>query len=495
MKHRFLLILFLAFGISANAQIKNGIRISSYTDNHSSSAQVDFIKNHFDYVMTPVLSSEMRDKYSTVELLLYRSIRGAWADTSQFDWNHLDTCENMFCHSDSAVQDTSTRIMTIYSSYLMDGKDLISPDAPDATDHWMNYYAETASNQVYTYNYDGLFMDSAGHKLNTDELNDPMPWDYSSESWRDTRYTDLSFVKSYLPDKLVIFNGLHSGNGADSSLKLTDGGMWEDFVYDCNTGAYKGVGNWWNAITCMQNNRDIAKLILAVKKPGLVSNDTARIFVVASYFLVANENILLTLSDYSYNNTIQYYPEYDIDLGEPKADYQMLSDTLFMRDFTNGLVLVNPFSDKTKSYVLDKTYYKIYPIGGGIINEDGDYDGQLTYDTITGTVTIPPTSALILKDSVTATNVVTDEINELSLKYYPNPFKNRISIEFTLKESSTVSISIFNIKGQRVKDIVDNRILSANKHRFEWNSKSISGTYICVLTINGKRIVKEVVKD
>ena len=70
---------------------------------------------------------------------------------------------------------------------------------------------------------------------------------------------------------------------------------------------------------------------------------------------------------------------------------------------------------------------------------------------------------------------MTDKINELSLKYYPKPFKNRITIDFILKESSTV------LRDSKKRDIVNNRILLAINIRFEGNSKSIPGTYFVFL--------------
>jgi len=88
----------------------------------------------------------------------------------------------------------------------MNGSDLVDKNAADATDHWVSYYAVTAADQVHTYHYDGLFIDSAGHLLKASWLKKGvLPWDYSDSAWRDGRYAALSFIKSYFPDKLVVF--------------------------------------------------------------------------------------------------------------------------------------------------------------------------------------------------------------------------------------------------------------------------------------------------
>jgi len=369
-----LIILLLLFKLNnpvIGQQIFKGVRISYPV----SDAQINFINNHFDFVLTPFLSNQIRESFQKPELFLYRSIQGTWTDFNQFDWNHINSNENMFCHSDSADQSESTRILTIWDSWLMEGKDFVDSLAADAMNHWVNYYAVTASNQVHTYDYDGLFIDSAGHKLGEGAVNGIMPWDYSADTWRDGRYAALSFIKTYLPDKKVIFNGLHSGNGADSSLSLTDGGMWEDFVYDINDGSYKGVKKWWDAILCMQNNRDSSYLVLVIKKPGLISDIQARIFSVASYLLISSPNVVLTLSDWSDVPSLQYYPEFDISLGYPIGDFTMREDSLFIREFEHGIALVNPSSSLSKTYELGKEYHKIVPVGGGLIDSTGSYDG------------------------------------------------------------------------------------------------------------------------
>ncbi len=482
--------------LNLNAQIKNGIRISFLTDNFTTEAQENFINTHFDYVMTPVLSDEMREKYDSVSLFLYRSLRGTWPDTLQFDWNFITTNENMFCHYDSTDQSSNTRILTKYGSYLMNGNDLVSDTASDALNHWINYYAVTASQQVDSFNYDGLFMDSAGHKLDPDELADStqMPWDYSDSAWREMRYADIAFVKAYLPDKTVIFNGLHSQNGADSSLHLCDGGMWEDFAFNCDNGNYKGVGTWWQAITCMQDNRDFAKLILTVKKPGLNRDTNARIFSVASYLLIENENTILTLSDYDSASYIQYYPEFQIDLGNASDDFYYNEDSVFIREFENGLVLVNPFSDETKTYELPKTYYKVSPVGGGTIDSSANYNAYLSYQEISGSVTLPPVSAIILKDTAVE-NIVKTKINNYSLKTYPNPFDNNITIEFNLTKKSKATLIISDENGKTVKTIISKKKLQAGNHSFSFNTSSLpKGLYICTLKTNSIRISQKVLK-
>jgi len=51
---------------------------------------------------------------------------------------------------------------------------------------------------------------------------------------------------------------------------------------------------------------------------------------------------------------------------------------------------------------------------------------------------------------------------------YPNPFNPLTRIDFSLKNSAPVALEIFNIKGQRVKTLV-NDVLSEGNHSVIWN--------------------------
>ena len=347
-----------------------GIRISSEV----TGAQVDF--SHYKYAMTPFLSEEVRSKVQGPQLLLYRSIQSTWTGFDHFNWSHIDAHENMFCHHNGS------RIPTVYGSWLMNGSDLVDPESPDALNHWINYYAATASDQVYTYNYEGLFIDEASHRLQPSVVFGVMPDGYSDEEWRDARYAALQFIKSYLPDRVVVFNGLHSGNGAEGSLNFTDGGMWEVFAFRTSDGTYYGEDKWLEVMELAQEHSGDKFISIVSKKEGLTGDIQSRIFITASYLLVANENVVLYMSDLSYETTtILYYPEYRLDLGEPLANYTE-SNGLYMRSYGGGIVLVNQSATENRTYTLSETYSLVVPVGGGPVHESGAWIGTITYQTV-----------------------------------------------------------------------------------------------------------------
>jgi len=354
-------------------------------------AQVDFINKHYDYVTTPVLKDEIREQVQGPKLFLHRSIQGTWTNFDHFDWAHIDTHENMFCHHNG------NRIITIWNSWLMDGSDLVDPSEPDALNHWINYYAVTASEQVHNFNYDGLFIDSASHRLVRSTVYELMPDDYSDENWRDSRYTALEFIKFYFSDKTVTFNGLHSGNGAEHSLALTDGGMWEGFAFKDGE-YYVGEEQWKEVIELAERNNEEKIISIVSKKYHLTSDIQARMFVLASYLLVSNQNVLLTMIDLNYDQleSIYYYPEYEINLGIPLGSYTIKDNTIYERKFEKGIVLVNPSSIESYTYSLDKEYNKVVPEGGGVLQEDGTCKGSLTYEAVNNEIVLPPISGVVL---------------------------------------------------------------------------------------------------
>ncbi len=60
------------------------------------------------------------------------------------------------------------------------------------------------------------------------------------------------------------------------------------------------------------------------------------------------------------------------------------------------------------------------------------------------------------------------------IKVYPNPFNPKTTIEFNLRRESFVNASIYNAKGQLVKNMIS-KILSSGNHTITWNGLDNSG--------------------
>ncbi len=76
---------------------------------------------------------------------------------------------------------------------------------------------------------------------------------------------------------------------------------------------------------------------------------------------------------------------------------------------------------------------------------------------------------------------------------YPNPFNPLTDISYTIPTATTVRISVFNITGQKVADLVNSR-QSAGTHRLTWDASAFpSGVYFIRLQANGSWDMKKCV--
>lgn len=81
--------------------------------------------------------------------------------------------------------------------------------------------------------------------------------------------------------------------------------------------------------------------------------------------------------------------------------------------------------------------------------------------------------------------------SQLVLSNFPNPFNPSTTIEFSIKSDSRVELSIYNVKGQKIKILVNNE-LNQGAHSIIWkgddefNKPLSSGIYLYKLNINGK---------
>ena len=60
---------------------------------------------------------------------------------------------------------------------------------------------------------------------------------------------------------------------------------------------------------------------------------------------------------------------------------------------------------------------------------------------------------------------------------YPNPFNPTTIIEYDLPYSSTTNLTVFNIKGQRVRTLIDER-QSAGNHTVTWDGRDSHGDVV-----------------
>ncbi len=93
-------------------------------------------------------------------------------------------------------------------------------------------------------------------------------------------------------------------------------------------------------------------------------------------------------------------------------------------------------------------------------------------DAIDPAIVIPVT----VNAAVPNDDPVTPAVTELEGNY-PNPFNPETAIRFSTRESGRVRISIYNVRGQLIRELVDED-LAAGYHRVVWNGRDSNGNSV-----------------
>lgn len=378
-----------------------------------SQAQIDFLNSNYDYLRVFRPIQEFREVID-IPIFLYRTIAGAGTLDSGYtdtwiDGDYMNMHEDMFLHS-AVSSRADKRFENPFGRWATNVCDF-GESAKEGVDHWVNYYTSRAVEDIYSVNYDGLFIDSAEHELDSKW---PIPEmeslveNYSNEDWVICLRNAFAHIKAKMPDKTVIFNGLHRGSAdAVESLEYVDGGFHEEFLYSWYRGneeGYFGKQNWISIIETIEKVKE-SKIIRLLSSPrGSKLDDIikTRMFILGSYLLVSNENVYISFNDHDLKDQEEWFdgiprlPEFDIRLGKPLGAYYE-KDDIYIREFEDGLVIVNPDERATYNYHLDNTCYKVIPEGVNVVDKNGSISGgSLEYEPISGTIEVKPVSGLIV---------------------------------------------------------------------------------------------------
>lgn len=186
------------------------------------------------------------------------------------------------------------------------------------------------------------------------------------------------------------------------------GGMIEGF-------AFWGPGNYFDpADWALQMDRALAltrsNRILICQSYPAQGSATERLFATASYLLIKGQATYLNLLA-SDAVALEYYPEYTLDLGGARTPVATGIASLwhagwgvYRRDYTNGLVLVNPGAAAVNITNLGGTHWRVTTSGGGLVNASGNYGGTVTLSAITNLTLPARTAAILMFTNGTPTN-------------------------------------------------------------------------------------------
>ncbi len=383
-----------------------------------SAKQFEFLSKKYAFIVGQGWGKETIDNARKInpgaKILLYKSIRAIWpTQTGYVEYAWANENENMFEHNANPAANpncasNNCRIQTVFGSWLANASDVANESDPNALKHWVNYFAAKVSEEILNEGFDGLFADSAVLKLFPNQLvGGVMPGGYSDEKYRASRIASVNFVGKKLPaGKIFIANSLVSSQDRYSGvdvLEYADGALMELFLYLPDQG-YTGEIFWQGGINNALAAASTGKLVsLGAKKKGLAVKD--RLFITASYLLVHGEKTHLSLWDWPEIGApkLQYFPEYDVDLGAPLQNGTNYSSFLapcgaYERNFSKGKAMVNPSTAYGRACTLDADYFELVPSGGGEVGENGEFNGSIAYQKLYAgdKITIPAASGMLL---------------------------------------------------------------------------------------------------
>jgi len=143
--------------------------------------------------------------------------------------------------------------------------------------------------------------------------------------------------------------------------------------------------------------------------------------------------------------------------------------------------------------------YSITSIVAGIYSiraEKIEYESS-THDGVVINIDEVTTHHFVLSPVSESENTIVPQETKLNGNY-PNPFNPETTISFSLQNDSAVSLKVYNVKGQRIKTLV-NGMQSQGNHKVVWNGKDendhpvSSGIYFYQMENEGFVCVKKMV--
>ncbi|MCX6357579.1 MAG: putative glycoside hydrolase [Candidatus Aureabacteria bacterium] len=314
-------------------------------------------------------------------------------NTWTFDWSLVNGREEWFMHQGGARLH-----MVAWNWYLMD----------IGSDGYRNYWIASCLQRMRDTECDGVFADSFTIDGYFNALSPDHPWftdpDQCLANWVPALQAYGSYLHAALSAEEFFFlpnlGGLVTGWDTTDYADLGDGGMIEGFGAWGND-SYFDLADWR-----LQMDRTLAlaragKIILCQS----YTSDAAlneRLFLTGCYLLIKGARTYFNMIGAEHGEELLYYPEYGIPIGAYQGDIPASIDELYdaargcyRRDYSNGMVLVNPGDGEADVADLGGTWELVAASGGGAVDDHGHTDGTLAYQPVTG-VRLPAHSAAIL---------------------------------------------------------------------------------------------------
>lgn len=268
---------------------------------------------------------------------------------------------------------------------------------------WRAWWIEQVKTQLAANQANGLFADSVTvpNFLGAAYWSPALPsYDEAFEQDWTQRIDDwLAWANDELGEEyaLIVNAGQLVTTREQTNYSLADGVMIEGFA---GWGAYDrfALSDWQ-----LQLNRalDLINRDRVVILQSYVGDLSERLWTLANYLLIKGAHTYVNLE---VSQDVEWFPEYDLPVGTPLQPPPVSIDDLqndtglYVREYSNGLVVVNPDPDGAhRTLALDQAMHLVTDaFGGGDVPEDADLSNWRIITTEVTQVSLAPGQAALL---------------------------------------------------------------------------------------------------
>ena len=341
-------LMFVANNYGATVNQNNVARIQklsiAYGDDIGDTSCQSFIANHFDMLDCPSSqttgAANIKALNSKIKILGYYD--SIMESKTYSDWSTVNSHNDWFVHSL-----TGGRV----ERNVYPGQYLMNPSSG-----WSNYVAQR-SKTFLTNNpqYDGVFLDDAAVDLQGYDYTFKVSYSQFAtgvlSNWRLWMLSYMTNVKNNLGSDIVMAN-CYKGTELGQKTKCM---LWENFIHG-RSSAYNenGYGSDWNygldVVDALHEQADLGNIIAvnsgcdsANAHPTEAKRWMLFTFACFSFAVVDLNKAYYSWQFYDTDSSDGYYPEMDINLGQPVGDYYHVSGTsqVYARQFANYYVAAN----------------------------------------------------------------------------------------------------------------------------------------------------------
>jgi hypothetical protein len=318
----------------------------AYSNVLGNAANQEFIAYHFDMLDCPKSqhAAVANIKVLNPNITVIGYYDAIFTDKTWSDWQYVNSHENWFIHD---INGSRIERVTYPGQYLM------NPNSG-----WSDYC--TQQNKMFLQNYtqyDGIFADDSSSDLVNDGYTFKIPYAQFEtgviDNWDTWMIEYMQKIKTALGSDILMPN---AWKHMDLCMEATHATFWENFIHG-RSSAYNenGLGtNGWNygllAIDLLHEQAELGNAIAvnsgckdANAHPAEAKQWMLFTYACFSFAVVDVNKAFYSWQFYNSDSSHGYYPEMDINLGQPVGDYYLVSGTahIYARQFTNYYVAAN----------------------------------------------------------------------------------------------------------------------------------------------------------